>query len=299
MLQFRRSSTALLIAGVLLTAAGCANNQSTTTPTQSGSPTTVASDKALHDSLPAKIKDSGKLEIGINLTYPPDEFKDPQGNATGWGVDLIQAVSHRLGVEPVLHESQFDNIFPGVKGAKYDIGVGSFTDTKERQQSVDFVDYYTAGTQWASTAGKKVDPTNACGLTLAVGAGTYQETDELPAISKKCEADGKAPLTILKLDTQGDITNAVALGRANAFSADSPVTQYAVQQSGGKVELSSEIMEAAPFGWALAKDNTQLRDAVAKALQSLMDDGTYDKILAKWGVQAGAVKTAGLNLGSS
>ena len=134
-----------------------------------------------------------------------------------------------------LRDAQFDNIIPGVKGGKYNIGWASFTDTKERQASVDFVDYFSAGILWATQAGKTVDPNNACGLKVAVGTGTWQETDELPAKSKACTDAGKPAIEVLKLDTQGDITNAVVLGRADAFTADSPVTQYAISKTGGKL----------------------------------------------------------------
>ena len=163
---------------------------------------------------------------------------------------------------------------------------------------MDFVDYYNAGIQWASRAGETVDPDNACGLTIAVGTGTYQETEELPAKSKACVAAGKEPLKLLKLDTQGDITNAVVLGRADAMSADSPVTQYAVAQTDGKLQLAGDIFDAAPFGMATAK-GSEMTPALQAALQSMIDDGTYLAILKEWGVEAGAVDTATINGGTS
>ncbi len=287
--------------GAVLALAGCTSNQA-----QSSTPATSAAASAATSSaaagvdadaaalLPQKVRDAGTLVVGTNLTYAPDEFKDPQGEPTGWGIDLVRALAARLGLAADLRDSQFDNIIPGVKGGKYDVGWASFTDTVERQQSVDFVDYYNAGIQWATQAGKTVDPDDACGLTVAVGTGTYQETDELPAKSKACVDAGKEAINLLKLDTQGDITNAVVLGRADAMSADSPVTQYAVSQTGGKLQLAGDIFDAAPFGVAVAKDGG-MAPAVQAAMQSLIDDGTYASILQKWGVQAGAVTTAEIN----
>lgn len=278
---------------------GCVNNESSSTA--SASPATSASvtvDEAAAALLPADVRDSGTLVIGTNLTYAPNEFKKPDGSPTGWGIELVTALSQRLGLEPDLRDSQFDNIIPGVKGGKYDLGWASFTDTVERQQSVDFVDYYNAGIQWASRTGNPVDPDNACGLTIAVGTGTYQETDELPAKSKACEEAGKPPLELLKLDTQGDITNAVVMGRADAMSADSTVTQYAVAQTDGKLMLAGDIFDAAPFGAATAKGGDMTK-AVQAAMQSLMDDGTYEAILTQWGVEAGAMTTADINGGTS
>ena len=246
--------------------------------------------------LPAAVRDSGKLVVGTNLTYSPDEFKDPNGEPTGWGIELVTALAARLGLSADLRDAQFDNIIPGVKGGKYNVGWASFTDTAERQQSVDFVDYFSAGIQWASQAGKTVDPDNACGLKVAVGTGTWQETDELPAKNDACLAAGKPAIKVLKLDTQGDITNAVVLGRADAMTADSPVTQYAVSQTGGKLMLAGPISQAAPFGVALPKDGSMTK-AVQAALQSMMDDGTYLEVLTRWGVEDGAVTTATINGG--
>jgi polar amino acid transport system substrate-binding protein len=288
-----RKRISILVLGVILMmiAAACSNGSSDDT---AASEDTGVVDEAAVALLPADIKDAGVLEIGINLTYAPDEYKDPDGNPTGWGVDLVTALAHRLGLKTNFHESQFDNIIPSVKGGTHDIGWASFTDTFERQESVDFVDYYVAGGQWAYQPGNPVDPDDACGLTIAVGTGTWQETDELPAKSDACVAAGKDPINILKLDTQPDITTAVVLGRADAFSADSPVTQYAVSLTEGKL-AAGEIFDSAPFGVAIGKDAGTLKDAVAKALQSMIDDGTYLEILTEWGVESGAIDTVTIN----
>jgi len=290
--MFRKRISIVILGVILMMIAAACSNDSSDDTTASGDTGVV--DEAAVALLPGDIKDAGVLEIGINLTYAPDEFKDEDGNPTGWGVDLVTAMAHRLGLEPNFHESQFDNIIPSVKGGTYDIGWASFTDTFERQNSVDFVDYYVAGGQWAYQVGNPVDPDDACGLTVAVGTGTWQETDELPAKSEACVAAGKDPINILKLDTQPDITTAVVLGRADAFSADSPVTQYAVSLTDGKLE-AGEIFDSAPFGVAIGKDAGTLKDAVAAALQSMMDDGTYLEILTQWGVEAGAIDKVTIN----
>lgn len=285
-------AAAALALGLVLTACGSTESGNASTSTAGDAGNVDASAQAL---LPQSVRDSGKLVIGTELSYPPDEFKDDSGKPTGWGIELIQAIAERLGLTADLRESQFDNILPGIQGGKYDVGWASFTDNKERQKVVDFIDYYVAGTQWASRKGDDVDPNNACGLTVAVGTGTYQETDDVPAKSDACVAAGKDPITIMKIDTQGAITTAVKLGRADAMSSDSVVTQYAVIQTDGALQLAGEIMDSAPFGMAVSPSNTGLRDALQAATQSLMDDGTYTKILEKWGVTAGGVDTATIN----
>ncbi|PPL18871.1 ABC transporter substrate-binding protein [Microterricola pindariensis] len=273
---------------------GCVQN-APTTAAPTGEAVAVGADDAVTALVPAAIAESGALRVGVNLTYSPNEFKTAEGAPTGWAIELMDAIGAKMGLEVEYQGAAFDNILPGVIGGKYDVGQGSFTDTKEREKIVDFVNYYSAGTRWAAAAGSTLNPDDACGLVIAAGATTYQETDDIPARSEACVAAGKEPISILKLETQDDITNAVVLGRAAGFAADSPVTAYAVSATQGKLELIGEQYDSAPFGFAVAKESGTLAQAVEAAVQSIIDDGSYGAILAKWGVEDGAVSTAGIN----
>jgi len=240
--------------------------------------------------LPASVKKAGVLTVGTDTTYAPNEYLDANGKAIGWEIDLFNAVAADLGVKANFVSANFDTIIPAVKGGKYDVGLSSFTDTKVREAQVDFANYYVAGTQWASLAGKKaVDPNNACGLTVSAQTGST-EVDDLTAKSAACVKAGKKPITTLSFDDQNQATNAVQLGRAQALSADSPVTEDAVHRSAGKLQLDGAIYGSAPYGVATAKGSTLVK-AIAAALTDLSKNGTYGKILAKWGVTPGAVKS--------
>ena len=288
-------------AAAALALTGCVNNSKSnnaTTPTNSGTVGALNKNDAAIALLPAGIKSSGKLRVGINVPYQPNEYKDPSGKIIGWEVDFLDGVATELGLTTTYVESDFPTIIPSVKGGKFDLGMSSLTDTKEREQQVDFVNYYTAGIQWAAPAGKTIDPNNVCGLTVAVETGTTEQTDDLPAKSKDCTAAGKKPITILKIDSQDQVNQAVILGKAAAFDADSPITEYAVKQSGGKLQLAGDIYGAAPYGLAVAK-NSALAQALQKAIQAMIDDGTYKQILAKWGVESGALNKAIINGASS
>jgi polar amino acid transport system substrate-binding protein len=212
-------------------------------------------------------------------------------------VELADAMAAKLGVKTEYQASSFDKIIPSITGGTYDIGVSSFTDNVEREKAVDFVNYFTAGVQWAQPIGKTVDPANACGLTVSVQATTYEETDELPAKSKKCTDAGKKAINILKFDKQDDATTAVATGRADAMSADSPITLYAISKLKDKIEPAGESFEDAPYGIAVKK-NSDLTKALQAALQSMVDDGSYMKILEKWGVENGAIDKITINAAS-
>ena len=283
-----------IIAAAALLLTGCVDNSTPTTPGGGGSTPAVGVDEAAVALLPEGIKKSGKLIIGIDPTYAPNEYKDDAGNPIGWTVDLGNAMAAKLGLTPDYRVSGFDKIIPSINGDTFDIGLSSFTDNAERQKAVDFVNYYEAGIQWAQQIGKPVDQANGCGLTVAVQATTYEETDELPAKSKECTDAGKAPINILKFEKQDEATNALALGRSDAMSADSPITQYAVSLQSDKIELAGESFDTAPYGIAVKKGSPLVK-AIQAALQSMVDDGSYKTILDKWGVYSGAVDKITIN----
>ncbi len=261
-----------LVAATALALTGCVNNGGGGNPTTAAP--TIGPDAAAIALLPADVKAAGELTMGVDATYPPNEYKDADGNPIGWDIELANAVAAKLGLKPVWSVAAFANIIPSVTGNKVLMGVSSFTDNTERQKQVNFVDYYQAGILWASAAGKNVNPDDACGLKVAVQATTYEHTDEVPAKSAACVKAGKAPIDIKPFDTQDAATTAVALGQVDAMSADSPVTAYAIAQSKGKLQAAGSSFEVAPYGYALSK-TLGLEKAIQAAVQSLMDDGTY------------------------
>jgi polar amino acid transport system substrate-binding protein len=286
------AAVALVVATLSLSA--CASNKEGG-GSPSGSVTgTVSKKEDLSALVPAKIKSAGKLVVGVNVPHTTNEYKQ-NGKLVGFDVDLMHDTPKVLGLITEYREADFTKIVPAVEAGTYDIGMSSFTDNKVREQTVDFVDYFSAGIQWAAASGKTVDPTNACGLKVSVQSGTTESDDELPAKSKACTSAGKKAITIVKYENQDDATNALTLGKVDALSADSPVTLYAIKQSGGKLVKAGDVMEAAPYGWKIDADLSQLVQAMQKALQSIIDGGVYDQICKKWGLQDGEIKTASVN----
>ena len=287
---------ASVAAGALLLS-GCVDNSTDSTKPSSdaGSSTTV--DEAAAALLPDDVSSAGKLIVGTDAAYPPNEYKDDAGKPVGWEIELTNAIGAKLGLDVEYQIASFDNIIPSITGGKADMGMSSFTDNAERQKQVDFVNYFEAGILWAQAVGKGIDPDDACGLNVAVQSTTYEETDELPAKSDDCVAAGKEPINILPFDSQDAAANAVALGQADAMSADSPVTLYAIEQTGGKLEAAGETFDSAPYGIPVMKDS-ELAKALQAAIQSLVDDGTYGKILTAWGVESGGLDEITINAGS-
>ena len=289
---------AIAVAAVLALA-GCVDNSGGSGGSSGGGKNAygVTKDDALAKTLPASIAKAGQLTIGIDATYAPNEYKDSNGQPIGWDVDLADAIAAKLGVKTNYTISKFDNIIPSITGGRYDLGVSSFTDTTEREKQVDFVNYYNAGVLWASQKGKTVDPDDACGLKVAVEAGTYEDTDEVPAKSKACTDAGKAAIQVLKFDGQDQATNALVLGQVDAMSADSPITEYAISKQSDKIQAAGKTFDVAPYGIAVDK-GSKLTAVIKNTLQALIDDGTYTKILSKWGVDDGAVTSADVNAAS-
>ncbi len=245
-------------------------------------------------SVPDDIKSTGKLVVGVNIPYAPNEFKDASGKIVGFDVDLMNAVASTMGLTADFREADFAKIIPSIQQGTFNVGMSSFTDTKERQASVDFVDYFTAGIQWAKRPGTEIDPNDACGKKVAVQATTVEETDELPGKSKKCVDAGKPEIQILKFDSQDAATNAVILGQADAMSADSPVTAYAIKQSNGKLEPAGDLFEAAPYGWPVKK-GSPLAQSMLKALEHLIASGDYKSIATNWGLEKGMLEKPVIN----
>ena len=282
-------------ASAAMVLAGCVKN--TEGPGTATSPATAVRPAKVDDianTLPANIRSSGKLIVGVNVPYPPNEFKDPNGKIVGFDVDLLNAVASVLGVTPEFRESDFEKIIPSITGGTYDVGMSSFTDTRERERTVDFVTYFSAGTLWAQRRGAPIDPNNACGRSVAVQSTTIQDTQQIPAKSEACVQAGKPPINKQKFDRQDDATTALVLGKVDAMSADSPVTAYAIKQSGGKIEAAGPIFDSAPYGWPVAK-GSPLGQSLLKALQHLMQTGDYKTIATNWGVQSGMIENPVIN----
>ena len=266
------------------------NSSSTTGYDVSG----VKKDEKIAKMLPSSVTKDGKLTVGMDTSYAPAEFLAADGKTpVGFDVDMSKAIAQTLGLKPKIVSSMFDTIVPSI-GSKYDLGITAMTITEERLQSVDFVSYYRAGSTWAVQKGnpKKLDTSDMCGAKIAVQTGTVQE-DEANKIAKGCKADKKAE--VMSYKRQAEAATAVATGKADVFYADSPVAGYAISQTDGQLEALGDVEGVAKQGIAIKKGDQQLDEAVQKAVQKLMDDGTYMKILKHWGVESGALDKAEIN----
>jgi len=254
-------------------------------------------DSALAAQVPAAIKSDGTITVGVDSTYAPNEYLDTDGKTViGWDVDLFDAIAAKLGLKTKWVTAPFDTLIQNVGSGKFEIGVSSFTINADRVKQATMISYFTAGTQWATQKGNPsgISPDDACGHKVAVQKGTVQVVD-LTARSKKCKAAGKKGLTIDQYAAQDAATSAVVAKKDDAMLADSPICAYAVDKTNGELELLGDIYDAAPYGFVVPKDATDFAKAIQGAVQKMIGDGSYKKILDKWGVSGGAITTSEIN----
>ena len=247
--------------------------------------------------VPASVKADGKIVVGSDSTYAPNEFIDTDGKTViGMDVDLGKAIGQQLGLQVEFVSAPFDAILPGLASGKYEMGMSSFTVNPDREKTALMITYFNAGTSWAVQKGNpdNITPDTACGKKVAVQKATVQ-VDDVTKRSKTCTDAGKPAITIDQYAAQTDATTAVVTGKDSAMLADSPVVAYAIKQTGDKLETTGQIYDAAPYGIAVPKDETGFADALQKAVQAIIDNGEYQKILQKWGTESGAIKTSEIN----
>ncbi|MGC1815061.1 MAG: ABC transporter substrate-binding protein [Solirubrobacterales bacterium] len=293
---------AVIAFAAVTVAAGCGSSNNDNGTTSGGGTLTAASfsvqtDPAIAGQVPADIKSSGQLTVAADATYPPDEFIASDGKTViGMDADLAKAIAELMGLKAAVQNATFDSIIPGLAAGKYDLGMSSFTDTKEREKTVDFVTYLTAGTSIYVKASGGTNFTSLdqlCGHKAAAEKGTTQQ-DDITTQDQKCKAEGKPGVTGVILPDQNGVNLALSSGRADAALADSPVAAYIVKQSNGQFKVSGGPFPPEPYGIAIPK-NSGLTQPVLAAVKALIADGTYKKILDYWGLQAGAITNPQVN----
>jgi polar amino acid transport system substrate-binding protein len=280
----------LVVAGFVVAGCGSSKSSTTTTATPSENATIAAT-------VPAKYKTKGTLIIGTEAQYAPNEFIAPDGHTIiGMDADLIQAIGAVMGLKVNLINSTFEAIIPGIAAGRYDLGVSSFTDTKEREHKVDFVDYFEAGISfYAKTAANPAVSTvgDLCGKSVALEKGTTEQ-EEAEKQAKTCAKERKKAVHVLVFPGQNPVNLAVSGGRAEVGMADSPVVDYQINQAHGRFKLLCKCYGFAPYGIAIPK-NSGLTGPILAALKQLMASGTYRQILSKWGIQSGAISEPLIN----
>lgn len=254
---------------------------------------------ALFYKLPATIQKSGVLRDGADFTYAPLEYVAADGvTFTGVDYDLAQAVGAKLGVKIKYSNASFGTLIPALQSRRVDFVLSFATVTKDREKTVDFIQYSRSGTGILVAKGnpagiKSLD--DLCGKNVGLQSGAVQVPIAADQ-SAKCVAAGKASVNVQEMGTDAEIRILLRSGRIDADLLDAPVAAYAVTSAPADYQIVPGANYAArPHGIMLLKGNTQLRNVIQTAVQQVIADGTYKKILAKYHVPDLGLTVAKIN----
>ena len=288
-----------MVLGLCLTLSTACGRPATTEESPSGQPAQRARfDQALHDLLPASVRDRGTLRVGTDASYAPMSSFGADGRTiVGMEPDLGSAMGRVLGVRVRFVDTDFTQILDSVENGSLDLGMSAMTDTSQRARTVDFVNYFSAGTAIVVQRGNPAGITNIgglCGRVVAVEAGTTQ-VDLLRRAQANCSG---GRIAIRTYNTNSDALLQLRTGRAVAVLNDLPPAVFLVNdpRTRSHYQLASTTQyEPGLYGIAVAKDQHALRDAVQGALEQLLNAGDYQHVLRHWNVGDGSVDRISVN----
>ncbi|WP_128437019.1 ABC transporter substrate-binding protein [Streptomyces cyaneus] len=250
--------------------------------------------------LPADVRKAGTLRVGSSIGFPPGAYY-PNGTdkaPAGQDIDLADAVAKVLGVKLERQDASFETILPALGSGKYDFGTGNFGVTSERLKTIDFVTYINDGQGFAVKKGntalksKITDLTQLCGLTIGTGAGTTFEAT-LTAQKGVCAEAGKKPYDVKVYSENAATLTALQQGRIDVIMSTINGLRYQAAQPASQTTFLGEFHRL-DVGFAFKK-GSPLTKAFQAAVNELIKDGTYARILAKWGTSASAIDASRIN----
>ncbi|AZQ39103.1 ABC transporter substrate-binding protein [Streptomyces cyaneochromogenes] len=250
--------------------------------------------------LPADVRKAGTLRVGSSVGFPPGAYypNGPDKAPAGQDIDLADAVAKVLGVKLERQDASFETILPALGSGKYDFGTGNFGVTAERLKTIDFVTYINDGQGFAVKKGntelksKVTDLTQLCGLTIGTGAGTTFEAT-LTAQKGVCAKAGKKPYEVKVYSENAATLTALQQGRIDVIMSTINGLRHQAAQSASQTAFLGEFHRL-DVGFAFKK-GSPLTKAFQAAVNELIKDGTYARILKKWGTSASAIETSRIN----
>ncbi|MES9539498.1 transporter substrate-binding domain-containing protein [Actinomadura sp. NPDC000600] len=295
----RRDRALLLAVSAAVALAGCGvTSTADTSDRDTGAAIdidAIAVDKKAQAELPEEMRKSGTLDVASELDWPPFSYKDDSGKTTGIDVLMIQAIGRKLGLKTTIADLGADTIIPSVQNGRYDVAVSQLVTTPERLRAVNFVDYIqnTLGIIQHKDYSPKVTPESMCGKTFVGTQGTGPLDFTRQYSEKECVAKGKPEMTIHVFDKSAATILAVG-NKRGVFLTNRAVGEYVAATSNNGLVMGKETIPGSRTlsGIAYSKKHPEVGRAVQAALLSLMNDGTYQKILEKWKVTDQALKTS-------
>ncbi|MFI9769078.1 ABC transporter substrate-binding protein [Streptomyces sp. NPDC052415] len=311
----RRTAAALgLTAALALSACGnpddgataevAAANGDTTKINRSPDQNRVTTEKveAIAERVPEEIRKRGTLEVvnSSGSAAPLTFYATDNKTVIGVEPDIASLVADVLGLKLRLNPVSWENIFVGLDSAKYDVGFSNITVTEERKEKYDFATYRedNLGFEAKKGSGLKISgPADVAGLTVAVSSGTNQEK-LLVEWSKENEKAGREPVDIKYYQNDSDTYLALQSGRIDVYLGPNPTAAYHAASSGKTQVVGTYSGAGATLQGLIAattKKDSGLAEPLADALNEVIDNGTYAKVLKRWGLSDEAVTASEIN----
>lgn len=263
---------------------GCSANSASTAP-ESENGSEVAESEVQP---PEGLASDGVLTISQSAGYPPFEYK-MGSELTGFDVELAEGLAEKMGLETEFFDLDWDGVMPAVLGGRADIVISGMFITPEREEQVDLIPYMQIGEVVMVPAGNPKNiseiPDDFSGKDIAVARATVAEK-QMAEYNDQLISEGKEPMKLLVLATDQDALVAVESGRADAFIPAAPTAAYAMSERPGVYDIATAFKADTQIGIAVRKDGSDMNRAVNEALQSLVEDGTYEALLEKYNFPA-------------
>ncbi|MFF5308416.1 ABC transporter substrate-binding protein [Streptomyces massasporeus] len=252
--------------------------------------------------VPEKIRKRGTLELvsSSGSAAPLTFFATDNKTVIGVEPDIASLVADVLGLKPHINSVAWENIFVGLDSAKYDVGFSNITVTEERKEKYDFATYREDNLGFEAKKGsgfKVTGPEDVAGRTVAVGSGTNQEK-LLIEWSKENEKAGRKPVNIKYYQNDSDTYLALQSGRIDLYLGPNPTAAYHAATT-GKTEVVGTYSGAGATLLGLIAATTKKDSGLVKpltdALNHVIDNGTYAKVLKRWGLSDEAVTKSEIN----
>ena len=269
--------------------------------TLTGPPQAMAAPAGLSVPLPAALKSRGTLTAAVVPNYPPLEFRDPAtGTLTGFDMELGDAIAAKLGVKMQWQETSFEQMLTSVKTGRLDIVLSGMTDLPSRQDSASFVDYLRSGVQFFTQASRaKEFPalTALCGKTVGASRRTSLPAEITRWSDAQCVGAKQPPITVVGTEGSADARTQLRQGRIDAAVQGSETLPFIMKNEANTYALIGEPIRWTLMGIAFGKDQAPLGDAIAGAINALIADGSYRKLLDKWQLSTNGIAAATINEG--
>lgn len=284
-MSIRTTCSALALVALVAVVSGCSASGET-----SGDPNTEGAVS------PPVILENGVLRVCASYGSPPNIYVDESGEPLGAEVDLAKELGQRLDLRAEFSEYAFAGLMPALQAQQCDVIMASLYVKPEREEVANFVTYLESGSGVAvhrsNPRGITGFDESLCGTDVLVNSGSIAIIEQIDELTLECEGDGKDPVRITPTDSNGAGLQQIVAQQVDAYIDTAALVGYYAKESGGDLIMTGQPFSAYEIGAATLKDNERLHEALTKAFEDMVEDGTYHSILDTWGMSADAIDAA-------